>query len=94
MNIIEMKWILEVILIASHVCRFYLFTLDNNNNYVVGQINELKKIQNAGGRSIYTWQKQPTDIYVTGFGVTLAAYGIIQLVQGHYRLATGKGKMD
>jgi hypothetical protein len=58
------------------------------------QINELKKIQQAGGRSKFTWEKQPTDRYVTAFGVTLAAFGIIQLIQGHYRLATGKGKMD
>jgi hypothetical protein len=54
----------------------------------------LKKIQQAGGRSTFTWQKQPTDIYVAGFGFTLAAFGIVQLIQGHYRLATGKGKID
>ena len=54
----------------------------------------MKKLHQAGGRSIYTWQKQPTDKYVTAFGVALASFGIIQLVQGHYRLATGKGKMD
>ena len=62
--------------------------------YCRTQIAELKKIQQAGGRTKFTWQKQPTDIYVTGFGFALAAYGIVQLIQGHYRLATGKGKMD
>lgn len=54
----------------------------------------MRKIQQAGGRSTFTWQKQPTDQYVNAFGVALLAFGIVQLIQGHYRLATGKGKMD
>ena len=58
------------------------------------KINELKAKHQAGGRKLYTWQKQPQDIYVFGFGLALTAYGTWQLIVGHYRLATGKGKMD
>lgn len=58
------------------------------------QIVELKKAHQAGGRSIYTWQKQANDKYVTAFGAGLTLFGIFQLIPGHYRLATGKGKMD
>jgi hypothetical protein len=72
-----------------HFSQFFIFFI-----LIFVQIAELKKIQQAGGRSIFTWQKQPTDKYVTAFGVALTAFGIVQLIQGHYRLATGKGKMD
>jgi hypothetical protein len=58
------------------------------------QINELKKAHQAGGRSIFTWEKQPNDKYVTAFGVALTLFGVAQLIPGHYRLATGKGKME
>ena len=58
------------------------------------KINELKAKHQAGGRKLYTWQKQPQDIYVFGFGLALTAYGTWQLIVGHYRLATGKGKLD
>jgi hypothetical protein len=55
---------------------------------------ELKKIHQAGGRSVYTWQKQPTDKYANALALLVMAYGSIQLVIGHYRLATGKGKLE
>jgi hypothetical protein len=54
----------------------------------------LKKVHQAGGRSIFTWQKQPNDKYVNAFGVVLLTIGIAQLIPGHYKLATGKGKME
>jgi hypothetical protein len=58
------------------------------------QINELKKAHMKGGRSVFTWQKGANDKYVNAFGVALAIYGIAQLIPGHYKLATGKGKME
>ena len=54
----------------------------------------MKKAQQAGGRAVFTWQKQPNDKYVTMFGMGLLTIGILQLIPGYYRLATGKGKMD
>jgi hypothetical protein len=58
------------------------------------QINEMKKAHQAGGRSKYTWQKQPGDNAATMVGVVLVAVGLAQLVPGYYRLATGKGKLE
>lgn len=58
------------------------------------QINEMKKIQQAGGRSTFTWQKQPGDKVATMVGVVLVTVGFAQLIPGYYRLATGKGKLE
>ena len=62
------------------------------------QVQEIKKIQNKGGTCLGdvnpTWLKQPGDIGVALFGAGLTAYGTINCVIGHYRLATGKGKLD
>ena len=81
----------------SHVHHLLFFILVHINKFLLThthKINELKAKHQAGGRKLYTWQKQPQDIYVFGFGLTLTAYGTWQLIVGHYRLATGKGKMD
>mmetsp|Transcript_21582 Transcript_21582/g.35692 ORF Transcript_21582/g.35692 Transcript_21582/m.35692 type:complete len:94 (-) Transcript_21582:172-453(-) len=57
-----------------------------------------KKIQMAGGtlqgQNNPTWLKQPGDFAVTGFGMLLVSFGLVQLGVGYYRLATGKGKKD
>lgn len=55
---------------------------------------ELKKKHQAGGRTVYTWLKQPTDKYTAGFAGVLCVYGLAQCVVGHYRLATGTGKIE
>jgi len=61
-------------------------------------VQEIKKIQNKGGTCLGdvnpTWLKQPGDIGVALFGAGLCAFGGINCVIGHYRLATGKGKLD
>jgi hypothetical protein len=54
----------------------------------------LKKSHQAGGRSVYTWQKQANDKYVTAIGAALIGLGFLQVIPGYYRLATGKGKME
>lgn len=58
------------------------------------QINELKKVHQAGGRKIFTWQKQSTDnitsVMIPG---ALTVIGVSQCVVGFYRLATGTGKL-
>jgi hypothetical protein len=58
------------------------------------QINELKKVHQAGGRSTPTWLKQPGDKGVFMFGLALMTVGFAQLIPGYYHLATGKGKME
>jgi hypothetical protein len=58
------------------------------------QINELKKSHQAGGRAVFTWQKQPTDKYINWIAVGLIGFGLSQLIPGYYRLATGKGKLE
>lgn len=62
--------------------------------FTILQINELKRDFQKGGRSVFTWQKGPNDVYVNYFGAFLTIFGVAQLIPGHYRLATGKGKMD
>jgi hypothetical protein len=54
----------------------------------------MKKAHQAGGRQIFTWQKHPSDLYVNLGAVGLLTFGMIQLVPGYYRLASGKGKME
>jgi hypothetical protein len=61
---------------------------------VLQQILELKKVHQAGGRSVYTWLKQPNDKWTAGLAGVFFVAGSIQLIIGHYRLATGKGKME
>ena len=65
---------------------------------LVAQVMQTKKVQMAGGtlqgEANPTWLKQPGDMYVMAFGGALVAYGMFQAVVGHYRLASGKGKMD
>ena len=60
------------------------------------QINEIKKVQCAGGtlqgEVNPTWLKQPGDMAVALFGAALVAYGSVLCSVGMYRLATGKGK--
>eukprot|EP00540_Astrosyne_radiata_P003076 CAMPEP_0116823972 /NCGR_PEP_ID=MMETSP0418-20121206/1138_1 /TAXON_ID=1158023 /ORGANISM="Astrosyne radiata, Strain 13vi08-1A" /LENGTH=98 /DNA_ID=CAMNT_0004452291 /DNA_START=46 /DNA_END=342 /DNA_ORIENTATION=+ len=62
------------------------------------KVMEHKKIQMAGGtkqgENNPTWLKQPGDVGYFAFGCGLVALGLIQLVPGYYRLATGKGKSD
>jgi len=58
------------------------------------QINELKRAHQAGGRSVFTWQKGANDKYVNALGIFLVTIGVAQLIPGHYKLATGKGKME
>lgn len=54
----------------------------------------MKKVYQAGGRSVFTWQKQPGDKFVTLIGAGLVAVGLAQLIPGYYHLATGKGKKE
>lgn len=54
----------------------------------------MKKAHQAGGRAIFTWEKQDNDKYVTALGVGLLTIGVMQLIPGYYRLMTGKGKLD
>ena len=58
------------------------------------QINAEKRAWQERGRALPTWQKGANDTYVNAFGVFLTIFGVAQLIPGHYRLATGKGKMD
>ena len=62
------------------------------------QVQEIKKIQTKGGTCLGeanpTWLKQPGDMGVALFGAGLTAYGTISCIVGHYRLATGKGKLE
>jgi hypothetical protein len=58
-----------------------------------------KKIQMAGGTRLAeknpTWLKQGTgDLVSLGVGALLVGYGSVNAVMGHYKLATGKGKID
>ena len=62
--------------------------------FLIFQINELKKAHMKGGRSVFTWQKGANDKYVNALGVFLVVYGVAQLIPAHYKLATGKGKME
>lgn len=58
----------------------------------------MKAIQKKGGtclgESHPTWTKQPGDSIMNYVGLGLAVFGLSQLVVGHYRLATGKGKKE
>ncbi|GAX15621.1 hypothetical protein FisN_3Hh092 [Fistulifera solaris] len=58
------------------------------------KIVELKRAHQAGGRSTFTWLKQPQDKMVTAVGATLMTLGFLQLIPGYYRLASGKGKLE
>ena len=58
-----------------------------------------KKIQMAGGTRLAeknpTWLKQGTgDLVSIGVGCALLGYGTISCISGHYKLATGKGKLN
>lgn len=64
------------------------------NNAQQHQILELKKVHQAGGRSTFTWMKQPGDMYTNMLGAALMTFGMAQVAVGYYRLATGKGKLD
>ena len=55
---------------------------------------ELKKIHQAGGRKVFTWQKQPQDKYTNILGVVLIGAAVVQIIPGLYRLGTGKGKIE
>ena len=59
---------------------------------------ETKKVQMKGGtcqaETNPTWMKQPGDQVPLAIGGALVAFGIVNSVVGHYRLATGKGKLD
>mmetsp|Transcript_30344 Transcript_30344/g.44314 ORF Transcript_30344/g.44314 Transcript_30344/m.44314 type:complete len:103 (+) Transcript_30344:99-407(+) len=62
------------------------------------KISEIKKVQCAGGtcqgEKNPTWLKQQGDVGVALVGAALVGYGLCCAVAGHYRLATGKGKLD
>ena len=57
-----------------------------------------KEIQMKGGtcqgEANPTWLKQPGDMVPLAIGAALIGYGSVTCAIGHYRLATGKGKMD
>ena len=57
-----------------------------------------KKIQMTGGtcqaEANPTWLKQQGDLIPLAFGGALVSFGAVNCVIGHYRLATGKGKLD
>jgi hypothetical protein len=59
---------------------------------------EIKKIQMTGGTNLGeknpTWLKQPGDAIPLAFGALLVGYGFVNAIVGHYRLATGKGKLS
>jgi hypothetical protein len=65
---------------------------------VWSQIAEKRAIQCKGGTNLGeahpTWTKQKGDTVVNYVGLALCVTGIYQLIVGHYRLATGKGKME
>ena len=62
------------------------------------KVMETKKIQTKGGTCLGhtnpTWLKQPGDMGVALFGLALTTYGAMTLLLGHYRLATGSGKLQ
>ncbi len=41
-----------------------------------------------------TWLKQDGDAAPLAFGAALVTFGAVNCVIGHYRLATGKGKIE
>ena len=57
-----------------------------------------KAVQMKGGvglgESNPTWLKQEGDVMTNYIGIALGVIGLVQLGFGHYKLATGKGKMD
>lgn len=59
---------------------------------------ETKKIQQKGGTCLGhrnpTWLKQEGDMGVALFGLALTTYGVVSAVVGHYRMATGTGKLN
>eukprot|EP00525_Craspedostauros_australis_P005836 CAMPEP_0198133580 /NCGR_PEP_ID=MMETSP1442-20131203/59634_1 /TAXON_ID= /ORGANISM="Craspedostauros australis, Strain CCMP3328" /LENGTH=162 /DNA_ID=CAMNT_0043794705 /DNA_START=391 /DNA_END=879 /DNA_ORIENTATION=+ len=71
--------------------------IDYLTNYP-DKVNEMKKIQCAGGVRLGeknpTWLKQPTDKFVAGIGFLLGFVGTTRIAIGMWRLATGKGKID
>ncbi|CAB9521672.1 expressed unknown protein [Seminavis robusta] len=70
--------------------------LDYITNYP-DKINEIKKIQMKGGtcqgEANPTWLKQEGDNITNYVGMFLCFVGFAQLASGHYKLATGSGKM-
>eukprot|EP00538_Stauroneis_constricta_P001845 CAMPEP_0119545976 /NCGR_PEP_ID=MMETSP1352-20130426/573_1 /TAXON_ID=265584 /ORGANISM="Stauroneis constricta, Strain CCMP1120" /LENGTH=97 /DNA_ID=CAMNT_0007590615 /DNA_START=74 /DNA_END=367 /DNA_ORIENTATION=- len=71
--------------------------IDYLTNYP-DKVNEMKKIQCAGGVRLGeknpTWLKQPNDMFVAGIGAVLTLVGMSRLTVGMWRLATGKGKIE
>mmetsp|Transcript_29087 Transcript_29087/g.63159 ORF Transcript_29087/g.63159 Transcript_29087/m.63159 type:complete len:105 (+) Transcript_29087:43-357(+) len=71
--------------------------IDYLTNYP-DRVQEIKKVQMKGGtcqgEANPTWLKQPGDKGVALFGLGLTTFGVLEALIGHYRLATGKGKMD
>eukprot|EP00978_Attheya_sp_CCMP212_P017960 scaffold48554_cov48-Attheya_sp.AAC.1 len=78
--------------------RTAIMTTGNKPVIMVTSVLETRKIQNKGGTlqggMNPTWLKQPNDKAVSLFGLGLCTYGVVNLIIGHYRLATGKGKLD
>jgi len=62
------------------------------------KVMETKKLQMKGGTeqgaANPTWLKQPGDYITAGVGLALCGFATINLLVGHWRLATGKGKID
>lgn len=58
---------------------------------------EIKKIQMKGGTKLGganpTWTKQPGDAIPLMFGGALVSFGLVSTAVGHYRMATGTGKL-
>jgi hypothetical protein len=90
--------------LAIRINKFEKLVISRNKQAVISlfiylvililQINDLKRHYQAGGRSVFTWQKQPGDKFVTLIGAGLVTIGLVQLIPGHYRLATGTGKKE
>lgn len=61
-------------------------------------MNEIKKIQTKGGtcqgEANPTWLKQEGDMFTAGIGFLLVGVGAVNCGVAHYRLATGKGKIE
>ena len=59
---------------------------------------QTKKVQMTGGtcqgEMNPTWLKQPGDAIPLAAGAALIGFGAVSCAIGHYRLATGTGKLD
>jgi hypothetical protein len=45
-------------------------------------------------KHLFTWQKEPSDKYVTAFAFVFLGVAMVDMGIGHYHMATGTGKLD